>query len=245
MPTVKAKAAAKEKAKGGKKEQGDVIQVDLGEAIDRKLRSAIGSAKPREDGNVRSEIGHPSYRPGGYRPGMYGYRPGSFGGYRPWYASREGRLGGGSPFIGAGGVIEKVQIGHMVGGITIGVIGNRALVRVTPDIIKVDYAVVHDAIAFIVGLIPVLAKPNSLTVGVALPGTVFLAGSLADWVMNALKIKKGPSSIGSPGDSALAPRPQGVDAALSARQKLADVHSRMTSQQQAPGAASRVVAQAQ
>jgi hypothetical protein len=239
--TAMSTAKGKIKAKGsfGKKEQGDVQVVDLGEAIerriDRKVRAAIGS---KEDGNVRSEIGS-SARPPAYRPG--GYRPGMFGGYRPWYAGAGNRFAE-RPFMGAG-VIEKVKLGHMAGGLAVGVLGNRALVRVTPDIIKVDYAVVHDGIAFILGIIPVLAKPNSFTAGVALPGTIFLAGSLVDWTLNALKIKKGPSSIGSPeGGSPAASRPAGVEAGLAARQKLAALHSQMTP---AGGAPARVVAQAQ
>lgn len=241
---------AKAKKGAGRRDGGSGnITVDLGEAIDRKLRSVEGGARGK-DVPRRAEVGRPggyagSYRPGGYRPGS-GYRPGMFGGYRPWYASREARFGSmGRPFMGAGGT-ASVNIGHLVGGMAVGALGNRALVRVTPELIKVDSAVLHDGLAFIVGLIPLLAKQNSMTVGVAIPGAVFLAGSLLDWTMNKLNIKKGPSSIGSP--EAPASRPQGgIDAALSARQKLADLQSRIQHAPSAPAAAgpTRVYAQAQ
>lgn len=259
------KAKAKPKGSSVKEGNGN-ITVDLGEAIDKKLRAVMGKAEAPK----RAEVGRPDglspggyrpgafggYRPGGYRPGMFGgyrpganrpggQRPGMFGGYRPWYATRESRFGGsvGSPFLGAG-VMREVHIGHLVGGIAVGIAGNRALVRVTPDIIKVDHAVVHDAIAFVVGLIPLLAKQNSFTVGAALPGTVFLAGSLVDWILNSLNVKKGPSSIGSPQGGA--PVRQGTGDALSASRKLADIASRVQYQQPpAAAGAPRIYAQAQ
>lgn len=255
------KAKTKEKPRGASAKGSGTgnITVDLGEAIDKKLRSVMGKAETEPK---RTEVGRPGdarpggyrpgmfggYRPGGYRPGMYGgSRTGAFGGYRPWYATRESRFGGGmgNPFMGEG-IMRQVHVGHMVTGIVIGVVGNRALVRVTPDIIKVDSAVVHDAIAFIVGLIPLLAKQNSVTVGVALPGTVFLAGSLVDWLLNAIKIKKGPSSIGSP-EGAAPVRQPGAENALSASRKLADIASRVNPAAPSPaaGAPARIYAQAQ
>lgn len=240
--------ARKQPQKGaGRKDTGNVV-VDLGEDIDKVINSAARGAVRKEID--RTEMGRPGdrpgtfggYRPGGYRPGGYrpgGYRPGMFGGYRPWYADREGRMGSsGGAFLGMAWLDQPIKPAAMLGGLALGVIGNRALVRVTPDIIGTSLEIAHTGIAFVVGLIPVLARPNSITVGVALPGAVYFAGSLVDWAMNKIGIKKPQLS----GIDVAAPR-QGIDAALAARQKLADIQSKM--QPQTSYAAPRVVAHAQ
>lgn len=220
----------------GQKASGN-ITVDLGEAIDKKLRSAIGEA--------RKDVAGPA-KMAGYRPGMFGgYRPGglsrfssrpgfgrpspggsfgrpslgSGGSFRPWYADRESRFS--KLGLGALGVQNEVKTWDMLTGAAIGVIGNRALVRVSPDIIKKDSALLHNAIAFVVGVIPALVKQNSITLGVAVPGAVFLAGSMVDWALDAIGINK-PSLKGSEG----APK-QGVDAALAARQRLVEIQQRI------------------
>lgn len=214
----------------GQKASGN-ITVDLGEAIDKKLRSAIGEA--------RKDVSGPA-KMAGYRPGMFGgYRPGggsglnrfssrssfgrpslgSGGSFRPWYADRETRFG--KLGLGALGVQSEVKTWDMLTGAAIGVIGNRALVRVSPDIIKKDSALLHNAIAFVVGVIPALVKQNSITLGVAVPGAVFLAGSMVDWALDAIGINK-PALKGSEG----APK-QGVDQALAARQRLVEIQQRI------------------
>jgi len=213
----------------GRKESGN-ITVDLGEAIDKKLRSAIGEA--RKDATPAKMAG---YRPGmfgGYRPGggsslsRFSSRPGfgrpalgSGGSFRPWYADRESRFS--KLGLGALGVQNEVKTWDMLTGAAIGVIGNRALVRVSPGLINKDSALLNNAIAFAVGVIPALVKQNSITLGVAVPGAVFLAGSMVDWALDAIGIAK-PALKGSEG----APK-QGIDAALAARQRLVEIQQRI------------------
>jgi hypothetical protein len=237
--------AMKKPSKGAGRKDGNVI-VDLGEEIDKKISSAAVAAARSE----RAEMGRPGgyrpgmfggYRPGGYRPGMFGgrsSRPGMFGGYRPWYADREGSGGtmGMKNFMK-----EEVTPISMLGGLALGVIGNRALLRVTPDIIGTTMEVAHTGIAFVVGLIPALVKPNAITVGVALPGAVYFAGSLVDWAMNKIGIQKKVLS-----GSAEAPQQRGgADAALAARQRLADLQQRIQPAQQQYSGNPRAVAYAQ
>jgi len=235
----------------GQKASGN-ITVDLGEAIDKKLRSAIGEA--------RKDVAGPA-KMAGYRPGMFGgYRPGggsslsrfsssrpgfsrpsfgrpslgSGGSFRPWYADRESRFS--KLGLGALGVQSEVKTWDMLTGAAIGVIGNRALVRVTPGLVKQDSALINNAIAFVVGVIPALVKQNSITLGVAVPGAVFLAGSMVDWALTKIGIT--PAVKGSLGE---APR-QGVDQALAARQRLVEIQQRI---QPRPAAAAPARAYAQ
>lgn len=196
------------------------VTIDLGEAIDKKLRSA-GMAG-------RGALTRPQYRPGGHRPGGL-YRPGMYGGYRPWYASQ---FGGGRLGLGAVlGLPESVNTTKMLTGALLGIAGNRALVRVTPELISTGSKLVHEAIAFGVGIIPLLVKRNDMTVGVALPGLVFFGGSIADWALDAVGVRR-PALQG-----AGVPR-AGHDAALAARERLAAMRSRVV-----PGSLPRVVAQ--
>jgi len=244
------------KGAGRKAESGNVI-VDLGEDIDKKIRSAVGDARRSME---RTEMGRPGefrsggfrpgvfgHRPGGYRPGGYrpgGYRPGMFGGYRPWYADRTGR--GGS--MGMAFMTEPVKPVQMLGGLALGVVGNRALVRVTPDLIGHPSEVIHTGIAFVVGLVPVLVRPNSITVGVAIPGAVYFAGALVDFAMNKVGIKK-PTLSGAEAPAQAQPQALrgGADAALAARQKLAHLQSQIQQpvQQQQYAGNPRAVAYAQ
>lgn len=229
--------AKKQPSKGAGRKDGNVI-VDLGEEIDKKIVSAVGAAKRSVE---RTEMGRPG-RPGmfgGYRPG--GYRPGMFGGYRPWYADRESRGGG---TMGMAFLNEPVKPVSMLGGLALGVIGNRALMRVTPDIIGTTMEIAHTGIAFVVGLIPALVKPNNVTIGVALPGAVYFAGSLVDWAMNKVGIKK-PTLSGSETPQQAQQQRGTPDAALVARQKLSDLQQRIQPAQQQYSGNPRAVAYAQ
>lgn len=217
--------SAKPRKHTGPKETGNIV-VDLGEEIDKKLRSVVGQVAMSggAKGSSRAEVGRPgsgNYRPGmfgGYKPG--GYRPGMFGGYRPWYADRS------SSSLGShlSRLNEPVKPVAMLGGMALGVLGNRSLMRVTPDIIKNTHEWVHTGIAFLVGIIPAMVKPNSITIGVAIPGAVFFAGSLVDMAMNAVGIKKPALSGGAL--SAPPPRPA-ADAALATREKLINMQQRI------------------
>lgn len=201
------------------------VTIDLGETIEKKLRS-VGmsggaSSRPASRG---------MYRPGGYRPGM-------FGGYRPWYASRYSSLGDKWSLGAKLGLPEETKTSQLLTGSLLGIAGNRALVRVTPELISSRSKLLHEGIAFGAGLIPMLVKRNSMTVGVALPGLVFFGGSLVDWVLDMVGMPKPALTGAAPGRS-------GADAAWSARQKLASIQSRMNPQAQAQQAyRQRVVAQ--
>jgi hypothetical protein len=203
------------------------ITVDLGEAIDKKLRAAIGSAKSEARASV-----------GGSRSGAFGRRPmfgggrfgrpvlgGGFGrpvsgGFRPFYGSRFS-----SPSLGGSmltGVQRQTNTLELLAGAGVGVVGNRALMRVTPSLTFLgSSALVHSSVAFVVGLIPALIRQNSVTVGVAIPGAVVLAGALVDYALNAMK-------IGQPALSGANQNRQGIDAAMAARQRLADITARLS-----------------
>jgi hypothetical protein len=114
----------------------------------------------------------------------------------------------------------------MVSGLAIGVLANRALMRGSPDVVKTDIEVVHTGILFGLGVIPLLVKPNAITLGVAIPGAVYFAGSLVDWMMNKAGIRKPALSGDAP---AQAPR-QGMDQALAAREKMAQMQQRILAQ---------------
>lgn len=208
----------KKPQKGAGRDGKGNVTIDLGETIEKKLRAASMSG-----GAGKGSLSRPGYRSGGYRPGMYG-------GYRPWYASRFSSSGGNWALGQRLGLPESLKTSDALTGIGLGIAGGRALVRVTPDIIKTDSKLAHEAIAFGVGLVPLLAKRNSLTMGVALPGAVFLGGAVVDWLLDQVGMVK-PALRGSG-----APR-QGADAALAARQKLADIQARIR-----PAGAPRVVA---
>lgn len=228
------------KSKTGKA-AGNVTVVDIGEEIDKhmnrridqKLKAAGVTGAPDKE-----KMAGYGYKAGGYRPGMFGHRP--------WYADRQSKFGHtmGSSYMERFRGLSRPNLGHLAVGAGIGGLGIAGLMRVTPDIVKSDQAMVHSGIAFLVGLVPVLAKPNSYTLGVALPGTVALGLSIFNWGLDSLGISKPVlRGIGGP---AAAPR-KGIEAAVSAREKLADVHNRMTSRPAAQGpqaAPARVVAQA-
>lgn len=234
------KRAKPRKSAGRSKDTGNIV-VDLGEEIDKKLRSVVGQVTMSGSKSKESSasMGRPGY--GGYRPG--GYRPGMFGGYRPWYADKSSVGGGGG--LGMAWLSQPVKPVQLLGGMAIAVIANRALLRVTPDLIKTNYEWVHTGISFLIGVIPAMVRPNSITVGVAIPGMVFFAGSLMDAAMNAAGIKKHALS-GS--GSAPVPR-EAAQSALATREKLATMQNTLNqraaqAQAQFPAAGQRVVARA-
>lgn len=226
MEKKAAKKAAAPKGNGN-------ITVDLGEAIDRKLRSAMGkgASDPK-----KASMGYPG---SGYRPGMYGWkpygaeRPGRFGGSPSRFGGSMNRWSLGGPSLL--GLSRQVSTMQGLTGIAVGLIGNRALMRVSPSLVKTSNLMAHSAIAFVVGLIPVLIKQNSVTMGVAVPGAVYLGGSIVDWAFDAVGIAKPALSGGSPTGS-------GVNQAIQARQRLVDLQ-RSIHPQAAPQQQPRVLAQ--
>jgi len=197
---------------GGKKD-GDYV-IDLGEKIDGVVESKVRTAMA---GPSKSSVSRPGfYRPGGYRPGMYGQ-----GSYRPWYASQN--RGG----FDLGKIWPKypqtLNSNQMLTGAALGILGNRLVARLVPSIIPTTSKLAVDAITFGVGIIPALARPNSMTIGLAVPGLVILGADLADMLLDAVGMAK-PALAGSLG------APRAIDQALAARQKLADVQARINRQ---------------
>lgn len=215
---------------------GNVV-VDLGEKIDK----IVGRAK------LAGPLSRPQFRMGdrpgfgarhafalGHRPGVgprssfaLGHRPGGMvrspfrrpmlgAGWRPGYAASQWTLGAKL------GIPEQLNTGQMLGGSLLGVLGNRLLVRVTPGIVNLNSRLAVEAIAFGVGLIPFLAKRNSLTTGVAVPGLVFLAGSLADYAYDLVGVAK-PALSGAK----VGAQQPAVDQASAARQRLQALQSRL------------------
>lgn len=227
------KASSKQKG-AGRASSGNVT-VDLGEVLEKKIRSA---------GLRRTEVAGAAPARGIGRP--MGFRPGMYGGFRPWL----GRFGGGRPWLGQEGSmtfpvrslipreIQAVKTASALGGLALGLAGNRALVRVTPMIVKNDSKLLHEGMAFLAGIIPLLLKRNATTVGVAIPGIVYFGGSLLDLGMDAIGVP--PAALkGSEGA-------QRMDASAAARQRLAALQQRIQMPQQQPQqpAVRRVVAQA-
>lgn len=193
----------------GRKKDGNVV-VDMGEKFDQLLSKAGISGK------VQSA-----------------YRPGSLGqSWRPSYAQA-----GSSSSLGERlGIPQSLNTGQAMGGALLGTVGNRLVGRLVPSVISTTSKLAVDAIAFGVGIIPFLAKRNSLTTGIALPGVIFLAGSLADYALDLAGVPK-PALSGS--DS---PRISAAEQAMAARQRLASLHARLQSPQVAGQQPVRVVA---
>lgn len=250
---------SKPKQKGAGRTSGTGnVTIDLGETIEKKLRAA-------GLGGERAGVGKGSQSPAKAQagaPGLFGgYRPNassSPGGYRPWY-SRFGR-----PWMGQEGAapaispraftlippaIAQVKTTEVLTGVGLGIIGNRAVVRTTSYFWRSNNSrLLHEGIAFVAGLIPVFVKRNATTLGVAIPGAVFLGGTIVDLLLDLVKMPH-PALQGSEGSPQAA---GGADAALAARQKLAAIQQRMQQPQAAAPQAQqqqralpRVVAQPQ
>jgi hypothetical protein len=225
------------------KKSGNVV-VDLGEKIDGMIsRSKLAgpSARPQfrmgarpglasrhafllgsRPGMARSPFHRPTMGSGRgmIRRPMMGSgremfrRPTMGAGWRPGYASTQWTLGAKL------GIPEQLNTGQALGGTLIGTLGNRLLVRVVPGVVNLNSKLAVEAIAFGIGLIPFLAKRNSITTGVALPGVVFLAGSLADYAYDLVGVAKpvlSGAKVGAPAG----------DQAAAARQRLQALQSRI------------------
>jgi hypothetical protein len=212
-----AKLAKKEKAP---KDSGNIV-VDLGEEvgknldrrIDRKLAAAgVSLAEKREKMAGPGEGRFSGYKPGGYKPGMFGYRP--------WYADKGAAMGSSESYGARWRGLMRPNLGKFAVGALVGALGNVALMRVTPDIVKTDLGLVHSGLAFVAGLVPVLARPNSYTLGAAAPGTILLAASLFNYALDGIGVKK-PALRGSE------PAAPGIEARISARAKLNEVHQKI------------------
>jgi hypothetical protein len=221
------------KKSAGKASDGNVT-LDLGEKHHQKIEKMIES-KLATAGMAGAPSGLASrFTKGGAsgRPGMFG------GGYKPWY-SRFGK-----PWLGQGDAtmtafaapgrrfniipieVQTVKTADLLTGAALGLLGNRALVRLTPKLWPTNSSrLVHEGIAFGLGLLPMLFKRNAMTVGVALPGAVYFAGTLVDMLYNAVGM---PSATLAGGNGA----PQAAaDPNLGARQRLAQIQQRINTPQ--------------
>jgi hypothetical protein len=236
-----------------KADSGNVV-LDLGEKHTQKISRMI-DAKFVQAGlgaSQKTELGRPvGLRPGSRFGGRFlgrpaHGRPALGAGYRPWFAGRRPWLGADSLAITNRGVFEiipvsirQVMTSEVLTGLGLGLLGNRALIRLTPQLWPTNSSkLMHEGIAFAAGLIPLLFKRNATTLGVALPGGVYLGGTLIDMLFDAINMPKSGLSGSQPAHNG------GNDAAMAARQKLAAIQQRIQAgAQQAPRANPRVVAQ--
>lgn len=161
----------KKKKKGGAAgagRAGNVTEYDLGEKVDQALRGLGGPG-----------LGN---RPGmGHRPGGYRFRPGALA----------GRFGNRWELGAALRIPGNLKPRDVIGGGLLGVGAQKLLRRLTPlaigpqgKLLETNSALVVDGVNFIVGAIPFIAKPNDLTVGVALPGLFQFGGNLVDLLLD-------------------------------------------------------------
>jgi len=221
----------KKPQKGMPAEQGNVTTIDLGEKMDQVIRDEAARLAGRP-GTPQSRISRFS---GGYRPGMYG-------GYRPWYASRlqqgQGQgLGAGDWKLGSlmrlpDGIREKSK--ELFSGGLIGTVGNRVIAWVAPDVLKTTNALAVEGVAFGVTLLPYVFKQNVMTLGIALPGFFFFLGALTESLIGYTKLLGPKPAL----EGRQAPQAQGAhaDAVMAARRKLAEAQVRMQQQRQLAGA---------
>jgi hypothetical protein len=222
----------KKSAGAGKKSDGNVL-VDLGEKhtqkIDRMISTKLAEAGVRTVGRSAatapkaSGSGPARWTPAAAKPAAMG----SSKGFQPWYSKF------GKPWLGQGGSAVTVYPGErfkilprdleqsgakLFGGMGLGLIGNRAIVRITPLLWQNNSKLVHEGIAFVAGLVPLLFKRNAMTVGAAVPGAIMLGATVLDALFNWLGMPK--SNLQGVGD--LTPR-QHIDATAAARNKLNSV----------------------
>lgn len=221
------------KKSAGKAGDGNVT-VDLGEKHHQKIERMIES-KLATAGMAGAPAGLASRF--GSKPGVSG-RPGMLGGgYKPWY-SRFGK-----PWLGQGEVttaymvpprrfnmipieVQTVRTVDVLGGMALGLLGNRALVRLTPKLWPTNSSrLVHEGIAFGLGLLPMLFKRNAMTVGVALPGAVYFAGTLVDMLYTAVGMPPATLAGGNGAPQAAA------DPNLGARARLAKIQQQLNTPQ--------------
>lgn len=204
------------KAKG--KSPGNVTVVDLGEEVDkhmsRKIDQKLAAAGVKPGLQKEQMAGSFGYRAGGYRPGMFGNRP--------WYADRQSRFGTtmGSSYSERWRGLSRPNLGHAAIGAIIGGLVDAGLLRVTPDVIKSQNGLLNTGLVCALGLVPVFVKPNSYTLGVAVPGAVLLGLSIINYAMDAVGVKRPALSGAQQGLSSL-------EASAAARQKLQQTHQAM------------------
>ena len=221
------------KKSAGKAADGNVT-VDLGEKhhqkIERMIESKLATAgMSGAPSGLASRFGGKAGVSG--KPGMFG------GGYKPWY-SRFGK-----PWLGQSDVmmtsyaapgrrfnlipieVQTVRTADVLVGVGLGLLGNRALVRLVPKIwaSAATNPLINEGLAFVVGLLPMLFQRKAMTVGVALPGAVYFAGTLVDMLYTAVGMPAKPANMSG--------APAVADPNLGARARLAQIQQRINTPQ--------------
>jgi hypothetical protein len=244
------KGAASEKAKAGA--PASIGSSRIGKPFMGRPGNVLSGYRP---GGIRERLegrpslsGRPGFgrsvaRPGFGRPSL-GARPGrpwfQRYGNKPWMGQEVASVPSGRTYLIPASV-QTVKTAELLTGGALGVLGNRALVKLTPMMWGGQKPLVYEGIAFVVGLLPLAFKRNATTLGVALPGAVFLTGTLVDMLFNWLM----PAKVAAPATAA-GTMQGGQDATWAARQKLAQIQNRINQPQMAAqGPLPRVVARAQ
>jgi hypothetical protein len=203
---------------------GNVTEIDLGEKVSESIRQEVADQVRMAGGEKRGNVTQPrpvsrlSRFSGGYRPGMYG-------GYRPSWADRSSLSGGGwklGEFLKLPEQIKSAGKDLLVGGL-VGTVANRVVAWVAPGLVKTDSKLATEAIGFAVGIVPYLVKQNVTTLGVALPGFFFLAGSLAEYAIGKTNLLGAKPALSGPAQMSQ----QAADPVIAARQKIAEVQNRI------------------
>lgn len=223
--------------KGHGADGANVTVIDLGEKIDGAIRSQAARMAGTRKKGVTSRSGSRFSRfAGGYKPGMYG-------GYRPWYAQRGASAGDWKlgAILGLSQDMKKVGSGLLTGTIA-GAAGNRLVVWGVANATGMRSKLLAEAIGFGAGLLPLLGARNPLTFGLALPGAVQLVGALTEEIFGFTGI----TFLQNPGLQGGQRRPVqqmgSQQAAQQARRKLAEVQARISRARQSASQMPRVVA---
>lgn len=220
--------------KGQPSDGPNVTTFDLGEKIDGAIE-----AKARELVASRG-LGAPASKPSKFSRFAGGYKPGMYGGYRPWYAQKAGMSGDWKlgAMLGMSPEMKKVGSGLLTGTL-IASAGNRVIVWGVATAAGIKNKLLGEAIGFGFGLLPLLGWRTPATFGIALPGTVQLVGALTEELLNA-------TVLPNPGLSGGIQRPQqqmgSQNAAVAARKKLAEVQQRILAARQSAARMPRVMA---
>lgn len=210
------KVKSQTRREGGASE-ANVTVIDVGEKVDAAIRSEAAklAGKSRPGRSAPGRTGGFSRFAGSYRPGMYG-------GMRPWY-NREG-----SPSLGGGlGKLLKLPPGmdRVFPGLTTGVLlgsaGNRLVVWAGANVFGITNRLLAEALGFGVGIIPLFATRAPAAIGIAIPGVVQLASAITEVGLEAMNFTRPAALRGS----ALHGAQQNPTAR--AREKLAQVQARI------------------
>lgn len=247
------------KGAGKKAETGNVV-VDLGEKHSQKIDRMISSKLAALGVDGRVQMGSRATAKAGVGEGSKVKAAGTVElgrpGFSPWWSRFGGRAGsGGRPWMGdsasltvrgnSAGWLESLTklyslpTSKLVTGGALGLLANRALVRVAPAVTKSNNPMLNDGLLFVAGLIPMLFNRNAVTFGVAVPGAVYFVGDILSWIFTQIGLPESPAALSGG-------RPSGTAQNLgSTRARLAQISQRMNAQQQSQRPLPQVVARPQ